>query len=349
MAFPRALLCVGVPAATWLAAGRASAQEATSDGQRALPVEVTVTTNGACPATRFREQLDARVRRPITVRDGAPTSLRIVVSSAGAALEGTAYFTGASGKDSRAVRGTCEEISAALALVATTWVEAEPAVPELAAPPAGSSAGAERAPPATPDAPRTEPPTVASPTTSATTRPRADTDADADTRREPALPTRRFALGAQGFVSVGLVGGPAAGGGIAIAHTGERVELRAGARVAFGGDTVTAGSARYVWLTAPIDGCLRVPTGPTFPVAACARVEPGAFNASFAGSDRLLAWLGLGAGARVGWAQPAFRIELEGFIVSPVTGYRITPTETTLMPFRAVAPALAAGIMVPFS
>lgn len=333
-----------------LATSPALAQAPPVAAQRPVAIDVTVTTTDACPAARFREQLDARVRRPFVVREHVPTSLRIVVSAAGAGLEGTAHFTGASGKDSRAVRGTCAEISAALALVASTWVEAEPVAPELAAPPAtATDAGPGTPPPG--EAPKAEPPKTPNGATDPplAPRPRADADADADLKREPPASPRRFAVGAHGIVNLGLVGGPAAGGGLALAHTGDRIELRAGARVAFGGETVTAGSARYVWLTVPLDGCLRLPTGPTFPVAACARVEPGAFHARFAGSDRLLAWLGVGAGARVGWAQPAFRLELEAFAVSPVTGYRLTPTETTLLPFRTVTPALAVGLMVPFS
>ena len=120
MVFLRALIWLGGSTAMLLAAPRGFAQVVPP--RAPLPVDVDVTALASCPAARFRQELEARLRRPFEERAGAPTSLRIVVVSGGSALEGTAHFTGTSGKDSRAVRGTCDEITGALALVASTWL-----------------------------------------------------------------------------------------------------------------------------------------------------------------------------------------------------------------------------------
>jgi hypothetical protein len=366
MRFRRSALVVGLVASTIVLARRGPAQPAVAPPR--LAVALQVTTVEGCPAERFQRALEARVRRPLEIRGEASSSLRVAIVAAGAArFEGTASFAGASGRATRAIRGTCDEVTAALALVATTWLEAEP-LPEPERAAAAAAAGAAAAstpepsaaplttePPSAPAAAEPAVPPAASasaPSPSATpTVERAPPPAARETRASPDAPPalHRFAVGAHGVATFGVVGGPAAGGGLAIAYRRPRLELRGGIRAAFGGESIEAGPARYVWLTVPLDGCLHVLTRGPFAFAGCARIEPGYFNATFLGTDRALPWLSLGFGLRGGWSVGPVRLEIEVFEGVPVTGYRITPTDATIVPFRAIVPMIAAGVMVPFS
>ncbi|CAN5925243.1 hypothetical protein BH11MYX4_BH11MYX4_42430 [soil metagenome] len=291
-----------------------------------LPVVIDLTTVDACPADRFRTALEARVRRPFEVRAEGTATLRVTIANAGdGALQGTASFKGASGDATRSVRGSCDETTAALALVAATWLEAEPSVaPEaLAVPtPVPSVSAVPTAPPPSPAPPAPSPP-------------------------PPPPARRRLSIGAHGVGTFGLVGRPAGGAALSLAYETDRLELRAGIRGALSAETVPSGEARYAWLTTAVDGCAHALAGRALRVAGCVRVEPGYFHVSFAG-DRSLPWLSAAAVARLGVSVGPVRLELETFASLPVTGYRITRESDNLVPFRALAPGLAAGIMVPF-
>jgi hypothetical protein len=334
LSFARSVLTAAVVSGVVAGASVGAAQPATPTAparppvRPRLPLVLQVTTPEGCAAERFERALEARVRRPFEVRRDAASVLRVAIAPAGAAqLEGTASFTGASGSATRSVRGSCDEVTSALALVATTWLEAEPEV-------------APSPPP--PDAPAAAP-------ASETRETRDARDArEAPPSNEP-LRQHRFAIGAHGVVTAGLVGGASAGAGAALAYRESRLELRGGLRVAFGAETVDAGHASYLWVTAPIDGCVHLVSGGTLTLAGCGRIEPGYFHATFVDAGRALPWLSLATGLRAGWLLGPVRLEVEGFATFPVTGYRIGTTDATIVPFRTVAPLVAAGLMVPFS
>lgn len=232
--------------------------------QARLPLALQITTVEGCPAQRFQGALEARVRRPFEIQPGAASVLRVSLVGAGAGVVGTASFSGASGQATRSIGGSCDEVTAALALVATTWLEAERVEPATATP---SAVGPATTAPAAPDAP-----------------------GPAQTTPRP-----RFAVGAHGVATFGLTDGPAAGAGLAFAYQVGRLELRGGLRGALGGETIAAGNARYRWLTVPLDGCFHLANGRSFSLAGCGRAEPGLFYASFGGADRPLPWISLGA------------------------------------------------------
>ena len=161
-------------------------------------------------------------------------------------------------------------------------------------------------------------------------------------------PRKAYAFGGHAVTSVGLVSGPAFGAGIAFAREVTRIELRGALRGALGADPITNGTAHYVWLTAPIDGCVHAVSARVLGLAGCVRVEPGYLHVQFADITHSLPWLVLGAGVRVHRNVGPIRLELEGFADVPVSGYRVTREGTTLVPFRAAAGTFAAGFMVPF-
>lgn len=321
MSLPR-LLCTALVSSALLVTRQSGAQPASD--QPELPVTIEVTTVAHCPARRFHDELDARMRRPFEVRAASRATLHVAIgpakAGAGGDLEGHASFAGASGNAERSVRGTCDEITAALALVATTWLEGEPAADP-----------APKPPPAALPAPAIAP-----------------TSLPAESPSAAPLPRKHLSFGAHGISTFGLVGGPAGGAAVSVAYEMERFELRGALRGALGGETIAAGRARYAWLTAGLDGCVHALTGTFVRLAACARLEPGYFRADFAGSARGLPWVTGGAGMRVGWSTGPVRLEIEGFASLPVTGYRVTPTDATIMPFPGLGAAVAAGVMVPF-
>jgi hypothetical protein len=320
--------------------GAAQAQTASSS---ALPVALEVVTTDECTAGQFRAALVGRVRRPLDLRDDAATKLRLLVTSEGRGmLAGDATFEGASGRAQRSVRGSCDEVSAALALVAATWLEAEPS----------SEAPAERAAPSpesAPDAPVAPAPSVATPVAIEPATVGPDRTSARVPAPDAAAPPRPFAVGGHGVANVGVVGGPAAGAAIAFAYERGRLELRGAVRGALASETLVSSTAHYAWLTAPLDGCAHALSSRVVRLAACARVEPGYLHVEFADLGHSLPWLALGAGGRIGWAAGPLRLEIEAFAALPVTGYRVTRTGTTLVPLRAVAGGFAAGFMVPFS
>ncbi len=360
MPFPRPTFVVALVSSALATAAIGFAQPASE--QARLPLALQITSVEGCPAASFQRALETRVRRPFEVQKDAATVMRVSIVSAGAGaapFEGTATFRGASGQAARSIRGSCAEVTAALALVATTWLEAEPApeaavvpgvpatTPAAAAPASASAsasaaASAEAAPAPPPDAPKAATPQAAAGSV-------APLGADAPVTPTGSTRRPRFAIGAHGLATFGLTDGPAAGAGLAFAFETGRLELRGGVRGALGGDSVAGLDARYLWLTVPLDGCFHLPTGRIFSVAGCGRAEPGLFYATFAASERTLPWLSLGAGLRAGWTiADAVRLEIEGFATVPATGYRITPAAATIAPFRTIAPLMAAGIMVPF-
>ena len=324
--------------------------QATPPALPALPVAIDITTIDACPKGRFRTALASRVRRPFEVREEASATLRITIAKAAKGeLEARASFKGRSGIASRSVRGSCDEITSALALVAATWFEAEPALePVPAAVPASVDDEPAVAPAATTEPPPSIPPVVPPPAVAPRPaaapprRPAPPSDAGA------AGPRKRFSLGAHGLATFGLVGNAAGGAGVALAFETDRFELRGGLRGALSAETLPSGQAHHVWVTAPIDGCLHALTGRVLRLAGCLRVEPGYFRVSFANIQDGEPWLSTAAAARLGWSVGPIRLELEGALTLPITGYRITRTETTFDPFRALAPGLAAGVMIPF-
>lgn len=308
--------------------------------EAALPVALDIVTNDDCTAERFRTALTARVRRPIDVRDGAGAKLRVrVTRGSGSALAADASFEGASGLAQRTVRGSCSEITSALALVAATWLEAEPRIEAEPPAPAPVEAPAPQAP--APQAPAPEP-SAPPPITPPAPARGARSDAAAG-------PRKRYSIGGHGVASVGLVSNPALGAALAFAYEGERFELRAGLRGALGTDTLSSSTAHYAWLTVPLDGCAHALTGGVLRLAGCARVEPGYLHVQFADVAHSLPWLAVGAGARFGGNVGPIRLEIEGFVDLPVSGYRIDRQGTTFVPFRAAAGSFAAGFMVPFS
>lgn len=318
-----------------------------------LPVSFDIVSSDDCTAERFRAALAARVRRPFALRDGATTKLQVrVTRGSGGALAANASFEGASGSAQRSVRGSCNEITAALALVAATWLEAEPRIeaepaptptPPVPAPPAPAPPAPAPPEAAAPAAPPPEAPTIAAPAAPAEAR------ATAGTRASVVSPPRPYAVGGKGVASGGLVSGPAFGVAVSFAYEGARFELRAALAGALGTDTLTSSTAHYAWLTAPLDGCAHALSGRAVRLAGCVRVEPGYLRVQFADIAHSLPWLAVGAGVRLGWNAGPIRLEIEGFADLPVSGYRITREGTTFVPFRAAAGAFAAGFMVPFS
>ena len=89
-------------------------------------------------------------------------------------------------------------------------------------------------------------------------------------------------------------------------------------------------------------------TGAALRLAGCVRIEPGYFHVELGNVAYGLPWLSVGVAARLGAMVGPLRLELEGELALPVTGYRVTRTETTTVPFRALAPGLSLGVMVPF-
>jgi hypothetical protein len=314
---------------------RAEPSSATTSSSVALPVHVDV--GEGCPALPIEHALAERVRRSVAFTAAARTT--VIVRFAVASEEGTTAelsFEGISGEDRRTIRGaSCEDVAAALSIVAATWVESEPSPEDE-----GPERGRER--PSPPErAVMPVPPVVAD---SATAR-------RAEARRSPdlsgAAASSPFWLGAHVASNPGIVSGLLP----ALQLTGalrvrERFELRVGLRGARAEDEQARGKASLLWGTLPIDGCMGFRLGHAFEFSPCARFEPGVVGIDYDRVTRTLPWIGAGPGARIAWSAAPIRLELEAFAPVQVLGWDIRADRATLEPFRSVTASLGAGVMM---
>ncbi len=299
-----------------MASALALASNARAEPARASPLEIAVRIESpaACPGETFLAALARRTRRPFEVRPESKVTLLITVATTDAGFEAAAAFAGASGRAERTVRGSCDEISAALALVSAIWLESEPTSPTRTVLPVADAGGGDALEHARDNAPT------------------------------PRATTSHTWVGAQGFAAFGVFGRPAVGAGLFGTYERERVDARLGLRGALANDAIALGTAHFDWLVVPLDGCLHTRT--TVRVSGCARVEPGFLHASFVRSTSL-PWLTLGVGPRLDARVGPARLELETFVVATATGYRVSPAGATLVPFRSIATATAIGVALP--
>lgn len=286
----------------------------------AVSIDIVVSESSkSCSAEALKDALLSASTRNVELRDDADVHLALEIEADGDRLRATARFDGTSGGDERTlVAMSCDELRDAFVLVASTWLDAEPASSvEEASPPVA------RAP-----APPEEP----------------DEDVGAPTRKTRRRP---FTFGTQVFAFTG-VGSVAVGGGVSLAFSTETFELRGGARFASSGDSVEdVGRASYRLWTLALDGCLGQPAAVPLSLSACARLGPGVFTPSVAGNARTLGWLTVGLGGRAGWSVGPVILEAEAFLDGAMLGYRLTPTASKPVAFRALLPSAALGLAFP--
>lgn len=282
---PRFLLPIA-PLAGLLAAPSARAEGSTA------PLAVRLRVEGPCPRGEFLRDLVSAVRRPLdTNADDATTELAVRFVAGRTSASGEARFVGRSGDDARTVRGrTCAEVSAAVALVASTWLDAEH------------------------DAPAPSPPT---PPTPPSVRVHALPELvaeDPDATREPTPePRSDVTVAALAFIGAREVSalGVEASGGVRRGTFG----LRGGARGIAGGRH--DGGPQHVWITSVVSGCADLLEGGHIAAAGCARLDPGVVVVSGA---RVEPWLSAGAGPRLVSSVGRVRVELGLLAVLPILG-----------------------------
>lgn len=288
----------------------------------AVSIDIAVSESSkGCSAEALRDALLRASTRGVEVRDDADVHLALAVEADGDRLRGTARFEGASGGDERVLVATsCEELRDAFVLVASTWLDAEPESSEQEGAPSVVRSRAVQEEPDDADGAPSEP------------------------RKTQRLP---FAFGAQAFAFTG-VGSMAVGGGLSLGFSTDIAELRGGARFASSSDSAPdVGRASYRWWTLALDGCLGRPAAVPLSLSACARLGPGVFMPSVAGHERTLGWLTGGVGARAGWSIGPLILEVEAFIDAVAVGYRLTPTTSKPVAFRALLPSVALGLAFP--
>ncbi|AKV03135.1 hypothetical protein AKJ09_09798 [Labilithrix luteola] len=285
-----------------------------------VAIDIDVSASKACSLEAFREAVLGASSRTVQVRNDAQAHVGLTVDAVGERLRGEARFEGASGADERTlVAASCDELRDAFGLVAGTWLDAEPA------------SSAEKS---------------SSPASSGVAVPERTNDANVAPIKT--RPTRGpLAIGAHGLVFTG-VGAAAVGGGVTLAFSTETLELRGAARFASSADSAAdVGHASYRWYTLAFDGCLGRPRGEPFSFTGCGRLSPGVFLPTVEGDARALAWLTAGLGPRVGWSVGPVVLEAELFLDVAVLGYRLTPTASNLVAFRAILPSAAVGLSFP--
>lgn len=320
-------------AIAWSLAGARAARA--DDALRPVRVAVDVTASGPCGASDVARAIAQRVRRPVLFTADAPTRVGVRFAEDGVEVAAEIAFEGASGKDTRSVSGhSCDEVSAAAAVVAATWLEGEPA--RAAEPPPG----ALRAEPSGPAASRLA---AGSPAT-----PKAEAAAEAPGGPSRSAEDARWLFGAHGVASAAIVNGVVLGGQVGLGRSfGRHVELRAFLRGAVVSETQAQGTAQLAFGTVPIDACVRAPVARTVAVGACARVEPGFVRIDYVGVGLTRPWLGAGPGVRARWSLAPVALEVEAFAPAQALGYDVRAGRANPQLFRAFSASFAAGVVLP--
>jgi hypothetical protein len=329
-------------------------QAARAQAPRAVRLEYDAPPACADEAS-FQAQVRARSARVIFASDGG-TALRVRIGARGARFEGDVSLGELHGPARRHVEGSCEDVTAALALIAALALDP---MASTASDPAGASSAS--APPAASTAPPPPAPTASA----ATSPPPKKTDerrlADAEplSEAEERAHGWGWSIGAEAAITQGvapsaLVTVPAF---LDVSRRGPTVftpAVRLRFERADSASSAAQGGAYFTWTAGSLDLCPVSLSTWRVRVWPCARAEAGVLAATGAettpvrSDSRPWMTLGLVARARVTVVGALF-VELEGGAFAPLVRDRFfVEPDTTVERVPAVAAAGAAGGGVTF-